>query len=228
MSAWTTTTFGPFDPSLTASSARAAPSVSSRPDEAFWQGVFDRAETLGLATADAAVPNAFHGAGENQTQTRQGEPSRREETEPRQADDKASVQSSGTTSPSASSMATGEAAKTLPTTPWSPVLHAPQAARWRAAQSYGLASAEPIALPQAATTQAPPIVNATLVTLPNGELKLYLRAAGLSAGQALEAAALADLPWPSGQAPDITEVVLNGQTIYTRGVDQAPSFILTC
>ncbi|RZL01583.1 MAG: hypothetical protein EOP36_11080 [Rubrivivax sp.] len=71
-------------------------------------------------------------------------------------------------------------------------------------------------------------MNATLVTLPNGQLKLYLRAAGLSANEAIEAASLADLPWPPGQAPDITEVVLNGQTIYTRGADTAPPFILTC
>jgi hypothetical protein len=229
MSALTATTSGLFDPSQ-ATSARSVSSVSSRPDESFWQGVFDRAETLGLATADAEVPAQAQGLGENPAQAggRHFELSS-DHTTPGPVEE-AMAQAANSLPPPEPGISASDAAKPLTTAPWAPVvLNMPHAARWQAAQSYGLTPAEPIALPPSApATQAPAAVNATLVTLPNGELKLYLRAAGLSASEAIEAASLADLPWPDGQAPDIAEVVLNGQTIYTRGVDTAPSFILTC
>lgn len=229
MSALTATTSGLFDASQSASSARGASSVPSRPDESFWQGVFDRAETLGLATADADLATDTPGLGEGPAQAgaHHGEP---EGAGPQGQARMATQTSSADTAPTTAwPSATHDIAKPLATAPWAPVLHSPHAARWQAARSYGLAHAEPIAPPPSTpATQAPAAVNATLVTLPDGQLKLYLRAAGLSAEQAIEAAALADLPWPAGQAPDIAEVVLNGQTIYTRGVDATPSFILTC
>jgi hypothetical protein len=229
MSALTATTSGLFDASLGTLSASSASPLPSRPDEAFWQGVFNRAETLGLATADAALPAEAHSLGESLAYggDRHGELAN---ARPARADQGLAQPQAANTSPATAQLiAAGDTAKPVAAAPWTTVLNAPQAARWQAAQSYGLAPAEPVAPPPSApATQAPAAVNATLVTLPNGELKLYLRAAGLSASEAIEAAALADLPRPAGQAPDIAEVVLNGQTIYTRGADTAPSFILTC
>jgi hypothetical protein len=229
MSSLSATTSGLSDLLQGSSSARPVPSVPSRADESFWQGVFDRAETLGLATADAATASSGQGASVSKGPSHSSLGASPD-------GDRGRVQAGSTATPPSdgASLAMApltevEGARVAPSSPWGSALQAPQAARWQAAQSYGLAPAERIAVPQPApTTQAPAPVNATLVTLPNGDLKLYLRAAGLSASQAIEAASLADLPWSPGQAPDIAEVVLNGQTIYTRGVDTAPPFILTC
>lgn len=203
-------------------------SVPSRPDESFWKDVFDQAETLGLDLAEALPPDAASTAN---TLPRgaafdgglaEGDGMALAISEPPTASAGPCLQAVQMSAPP--SMAS------LNLSGWQQAPQLPlAAARLQAEKSYGLAPVEQApTLPLAEPTQAPAAVNATLVTLPNGELKLYLRAAGLSPQQAIEAAALSELPWSPGQAPTISEVVLNGQTIYTRGVDAAPSFILTC
>ncbi|MDO9005734.1 MAG: hypothetical protein Q7V20_20000 [Aquabacterium sp.] len=205
-------------------------SVPSRPDESFWKDVFDQAETLGLDLAEASAlpPDAASTAstlprlGVLDGGLPEGGRTALAASEPHSA--------LAGPNPQAAQMSAlpGAARLNLPNwhqTPQLPVA----AARLQAEKSYGLAPLEPAPTrPSTEPTQAPAAVNATLVTLPNGELKLYLRAAGLNPRQAIEAASLSELPWSPGQAPTISEVVLNGQTIYTRGADAAPSFILTC
>lgn len=213
---------GPLSPKVVSS-------VPSRPDESFWKDVFDQAETLGLEQAEvsALAPEAASTASTSPLiGSFEGGVSRSGggalvSTAPNPAVAEPKPQADQALAPSSADRLT------LPG--WGQAPHLPAAARLQAQKSYGLAPVEQApALPSTEPTQAPSAVNATLVTLPNGELKLYLRAAGLNARQAIEAAALSELPWSPGQAPTISEVVLNGQTIYTRGADAAPSFILTC
>ncbi|MES2089668.1 MAG: hypothetical protein V4532_06795, partial [Pseudomonadota bacterium] len=94
---------------------------------------------------------------------------------------------------------------------------------------YGLDAAESThSLPMTELSHPAPTLNATVVTIASGEMKVYLRAAGMSKKHALEAISLASLSLPQGQPRTIAEVVLNGQTIYTQGAEAAPPFILTC
>lgn len=210
-------------------SSKVVSSVPSRPDESFWKDVFDQAETLGLDQAEvSALPpeaastasaSPLIGSFEDGVSRSGGAALVATAPSPAVAELR----------PQADQVFAPTSADRLTSSGWGQAPHLPAAARLQAEKSYGLAPVEQApALPSTEPTQAPSAVNATLVTLPNGELKLYLRAAGLSPTQAIEAASLSELPWAPGHAPTISEVVLNGQTIYTRGVETAPSFILTC
>lgn len=205
--------------------------MGAKPDESFWKGIFDKAESNGMTgTLCHDEPSQASAQEASSSQATSLKPERA----PMLGAATQNTGNNGAPNASAQPVKTGVAKTTLqgPPVGWGmPVLVAPQVpgALLDAVRAYGLDAAEstpPLSTPELSPTV--PTLNATVVTIASGEIKVYLRAFGMSTKHALEAISLASLSLPQGQPRTIAEVVLNGQTIYTQGATLASPFILTC
>ncbi|RZK99220.1 MAG: hypothetical protein EOP36_19930, partial [Rubrivivax sp.] len=124
-------------------STRQGTSLPSRAGESFWQGVFDRAETLGLATTDAGMQAERQGA-QGQSGPRNTLHAAPVDARPSrgQADGGAAAAQPGETAPAVAPWTSAEGRQVLTSTPWAPSLASTQAARWQAGQCYGLGRSE--------------------------------------------------------------------------------------